>query len=73
MGHCQGGAATDTWDGLQSLVDWVEHGKTPERITAKGSAVYPQRSRPLCAYPAYAHYNGNGDPEDASNFSCKQP
>jgi pimeloyl-ACP methyl ester carboxylesterase len=73
MGHCQGGAATDTWDGLQALVDWVENGKTPERITAKGSVVYPQRSRPLCAYPAYAHYNGSGDPEDAGNFSCKQP
>lgn len=73
MGHCQGGAATDTWDGLQALVDWVESGKTPERILAKGSAVYPQRSRPLCAYPSYAHYNGSGDPEDASNFSCKQP
>jgi hypothetical protein len=58
---------------LQALVDWVENGKTPERITAKGSAVYPQRSRPLCAYPSYAHYNGNGDPENASNFSCQPP
>ncbi len=73
MGHCQGGAATDTWDGLQALVDWVEGGKTPERITAKGSVVYPQRSRPLCAYPSYAHYNGSGDIEDANNFSCKLP
>jgi hypothetical protein len=31
------------------------------------------RTRPLCAYPTYAHYNGTGDPEDASNFSCKPP
>jgi len=33
--------------------------------------VYPGRTRPLCAYPQYAHYKGTGNPEDASNFSCR--
>jgi Tannase and feruloyl esterase len=71
MGHCQGGAATDQWDGLAALVDWVEKGQAPQRIVAKGSAVFPNRTRPLCPYPSYAHYNGSGDPEDAANFSCR--
>ncbi len=71
MGHCQGGAATDQWDGLGALVDWVEKGQAPQRITAMGSAVFPNRTRPLCAYPGYAHYNGLGDVEDAASFSCR--
>ncbi len=71
MGHCQGGAATDQWDGLGALVDWVEKGQAPQSIVAKGSAVFPNRSRPLCPYPSHAHYNGSGDPEDAGSFSCR--
>ncbi len=71
MGHCQGGAATDSWDGLGALVDWVEKGQAPERITARGTTVFPNRSRPLCPYPKYAHYNGSGNPEDAANFTCR--
>lgn len=73
MGHCQGGAATDSWDGLGALVDWVEKGQAPQRIVANGTAVFPGRSRPLCPYPQYAHYNGTGNPEDAANFSCRLP
>ena len=72
MGHCQGGAATDSWDGLGALVDWVENGKAPARIIATGTAVFPGRSRPLCPYPQYAQYNGSGDTQDAANFSCRQ-
>ena len=29
------------------------------------------RTRPLCAYPKVARYNGSGDIESASSFSCK--
>lgn len=73
MGHCQGGAATDSWDGLAALVDWVEQGKAPQRIVASGTTVFPGRTRPLCPYPQYAHYNGSGKPEDAANFTCRNP
>jgi len=48
MSHCQGGAATDSWDGLGALVDWVENGAAPDRIVATGTAVFPNRTRPLC-------------------------
>jgi feruloyl esterase len=71
MGHCQGGAATDSIDGLGALVDWVEKGKAPQTLNARGTTVYPGRTRPLCAYPQYAHYKGSGDVEDAANFSCR--
>ena len=71
MGHCSGGAATDSWDGLGALVEWVEQGKAPERIVATGTTVFPGRSRPLCPYPQHAQYNGSGNPEDAANFSCR--
>ena len=30
-----------------------------------------RRSRPLCPYPQYARYNGSGDINVASNFSCR--
>ncbi len=73
MGHCQGGAGTDSWDGLGALVEWVEKGQAPQRIVAGGSAVFPGRTRPLCPYPQYAHYNGSGNAEDAANFSCRAP
>lgn len=73
MGHCQGGAATDSWDGLGALVDWVEKGQAPQRIVATGTTVFPGRTRPLCPWPQTAQYNGTGNPEDAANFSCRPP
>jgi feruloyl esterase len=71
MLHCRGGdSALDQFDLLTAVVDWVEKGKEPESVIATGEA-FPGRSRPLCAYPKYAHYTGNGDPEDARNFVCR--
>ena len=71
MAHCQGGAATDAWDGLQAMVDWVEKGEAPKQIIARGTTVFPGRSRPLCPHPQYAHYKGTGNIEEAANFECR--
>ena len=72
MGHCQGGTATlDHFDALSAMVDWVEKGVAPDSITATGKA-FPGRSRPLCAWPKYAHYKGQGDTNDAKNFECRE-
>lgn len=72
MGHCSSGAATlDRFDLLQAVVDWVEQGKAPEKVVASGSA-FPGRTRPLCAYPQHAQYKGQGNPEDAANFECRE-
>jgi feruloyl esterase len=70
MGHCGGGPALDQFDLLSTMVDWVEKGKEPTSVVAKGRA-FPGRSRPLCSYPKHAHYKGQGDIEDAKNFECR--
>jgi feruloyl esterase len=69
-GHCGGGPTLDRFDALDAMVRWVEQGVPPESLTATGAA-FPGRSRPLCAYPRHAHYKGQGNPDDASNFECR--
>ena len=84
MGHVRGGPATDQFDGLGTLIKWVEYGEAPDRITATARGVgnpggvnpdvpstwAPDRSRPLCPYPLVARYT-KGNPEVASSFQCK--
>lgn len=72
MGHCGGGpTALDRFDMLTAISSWVEKGVAPASVNATGRA-FPGRSRPLCSYPAHAHYKGQGDPEDAANYECRQ-
>jgi pimeloyl-ACP methyl ester carboxylesterase len=84
MGHVSGGFATDQFDGLGALIEWVERGHAPERIVASARGAgnpggvnpelpadwAPDRTRPLCPYPLVARYVG-GDPEIADSFACK--
>jgi feruloyl esterase len=59
-----------------ALERWVEKGVAPERIVAAKhkSDVDPSsavvRTRPLCAYPLVARYQGSGSTDDAANFTC---
>jgi len=72
MGHCQGGPGTDVFDKVGTLDRWVASGTTPRSIVAShmtGPVV--SRTRPLCAYPATAHYIGSGSTDDAANFRCQ--
>jgi pimeloyl-ACP methyl ester carboxylesterase len=85
MGHCSGGPATDQFDAITPIVNWVEKGQAPDALiaTARGpgnaggvNAEVPgnwsaNRTRPICAYPKVARYNGSGSLELASNFSCQ--
>jgi feruloyl esterase len=69
-------------DFLTALEKWVEQGELPERITASHYAgnpprqfdmpvsATPDRTRPLCAYPAVATYKGSGSIDDEANFIC---
>lgn len=71
--HCGGGRATDQFDALTSMVNWVEKGTAPDSIAAAAAAtstIFPNRTRPLCPYPQFARYKGTGSIEDAANFSC---
>jgi feruloyl esterase len=74
VGHCLGGAGTDTFDMVTALVDWVEKGIVPKRLLAskedvEGNVLF---TRPLCEYPRYPHYM-YGDPNDAHSFICRRP
>jgi hypothetical protein len=74
MGHCAGGVATDRFDAVTALVDWVEKGKAPDSIRAARIVNNKEvRSRPLCAYPEVARYSGEGSIDDAANFRCAAP
>ncbi|MBD8530522.1 MULTISPECIES: tannase/feruloyl esterase family alpha/beta hydrolase [unclassified Massilia] len=85
MNHCSGGPSTDQFDMLTPLVNWVEKGQAPDSVTASARGAgnaggvngdlpagwSASRTRPLCAYPKVARYNGSGSVEDAANFSCQ--
>ena len=85
MNHCSGGPATDQFDMLSPLVEWVEKGQRPGAVGAsvRGAGNVAgvntdvpaswavNRSRPLCAYPQVATYRGSGSMEDAASFSCQ--
>jgi feruloyl esterase len=74
MFHCAGGVGCDRADYFTPLVEWVEKGVAPGMMNSsrveKGQTV---RTRPLCAYPGIAHYNGQGDLNKAENFTCRKP
>jgi feruloyl esterase len=85
MGHCSGGPATDQFDVITPLVNWVEQGQEPAQViaTARGpgnaAVANPEvpsswaagRTRPLCPYPKVARYAGSGSLEVASSFRCE--
>lgn len=72
MDHCGGGPGPNVFDAFGSLVNWVEKGEAPSKIIAarvtNGSTTM---TRPLCPYPATAHYTGHGSTDDAANFVCR--
>jgi feruloyl esterase len=74
MAHCRGGDGPNSFDAVTALEQWVEHGKAPSLIIASHSTNGKvDRTRPLCAYPQVARYNGKGSIDDAANFECRQP
>lgn len=70
MNHCSGGPATDQFDGLATIVRWVEQGQAPDRVEARGGAQMPGIHRPLCPYPKVARYVG-GDVTASASFECR--
>lgn len=80
MNHCSTGPATDQFDALSAIVNWVEVGQAPERIQAAVNPTNPElpadwsktRTRPLCPWPKIAKYK-SGDKERAESFQCEAP
>ena len=73
MAHCAGGPATDRYDALAAIIEWVEEGNAPDRIEASAGemSAWPNRARPLCPYPLVAQYIGSGSIEDSQSFECR--
>ena len=72
MNHCSGGPATDQFNALAAIVDWVEAGRAPDRIEAKAgsNSPWPGRTRPLCPFPQIARYK-TGDVNKSESFTCE--
>ena len=70
-GHCYSEAGPAPPDALVELVAWVEHGVAPETLLA--STTGPGNvtvKRNLCRYPLVSKYNGVGDPDAVSSYTC---
>lgn len=72
------GQGADAVDLVGPMFDWIEKGVKPssKKIVATDSLAAPgtkAMQRPLCKYPQYAKYNGSGDPNAESSFTCTAP
>lgn len=74
LGHCFGGKGPYPTTSFADLVAWVEEGRVPETISAKGppNTKGEVTRRPLCTYPLVARYVGTGDQNDPRNFYCAE-
>lgn len=86
VGHCAGGPGPNEFgqrggdgdaehDIVAALEQWVEKDIPPERIVATkfeadDRAKSPVITRPLCAFPAVAKYDGKGGTDVATSFVC---
>lgn len=86
VGHCAGGPGPNEFgqrggdgdanhDIVAALEQWVEKDIPPQRIVATkydgdDSTRPVVTTRPLCAFPAVAHYNGKGSTDDETSFVC---
>ena len=60
---------------LVTLIEnWVEKGAAPPKeivaVELDPFTLKIRSSRPMCGYGMYPKYNGKGDPEEASSFTC---
>ncbi|MDP6096154.1 MAG: tannase/feruloyl esterase family alpha/beta hydrolase [Gammaproteobacteria bacterium] len=73
--HCAGGKGPSTVRFVDALDQWVESDQAPDDLPAYflDENANPAGSRPLCAYPEEAVYDGSGSDRDPVNFSCSAP
>jgi feruloyl esterase len=70
MGHCSGGPGPYEFELLTTMERWREDNRAPDEIPARN----PESglTRPLCAWPQTAAYDGRGDINNARNWDCKE-
>jgi hypothetical protein len=66
-------------DLLIVLDAWVDRGQSPPRdkliqtLHTKEASFSVVASRPMCAYPTYPNYVGDGNPKTAESYECRKP
>jgi feruloyl esterase len=74
--HCgiQSGPGVDQtgYDPLTALEQWVEHGVAPAVLptTKRDKDGHVRWTRPVCPYPRVAKFQGGGDRNDVTLYSC---
>ena len=68
MGHCRGGPGPDQVDWLEALDKWVSGGDAPGQLVATKQD--SPLTRPVCAWPQVARYQGEGDSNDPASYKC---
>ncbi len=61
------------YDDLTALDHWVDSGEAPEVLIAVDeNTEHGGRTRPMCVYPQWPKFTGNGDAsaDEARNFTC---
>lgn len=82
VGHCRGGHGADSQELLHVMARWVEQNAEPgapanPALSWKRGDNAPADlsgaafSRPLCAFPEYPAYRGQGDPRLATSYLCR--
>jgi hypothetical protein len=71
-GHCGGDSVGPVPSNqFSALTSWVENGTAPATLLASATTSSgATETRPLCAYPDGAVYNGTGSLSDAASFHC---
>ena len=57
-------------DWATAIMAWVENGVAPTQLTYSFQSGAGSRSIPVCQHPLYPRYQGAGDVNLASSFSC---
>jgi alpha-beta hydrolase superfamily lysophospholipase len=70
MGHGFG-KFNGGFDTIGTLDAWVDSGVAPKDLVVTNN--HNGQTRPLCEWPAWPRYEGSGDVNSASSFTCVQP
>jgi feruloyl esterase len=61
-------------DLLEAIDAWADHGTAPGALVQVAQEAKPPfavtASRPMCRYPAWPRYKGEGSPKEAGSFEC---
>ena len=69
-GHARG-VFNAGFDTVGTLDAWADQQQAPEHLITTDQNLGANRTRPLCAYPAWPRYD-SGDPNLAASFHCEQ-